>query len=1116
LRPGDNEITVTAFNRKDDGASDSKSIVLTLKDERPVLGQTRPEVFPQIGHLGQVFSIAFSPDGRLAISGSDDKKIKIWDVVTGRLIWTLLGHSRQVVSVVFSPDGRLALSGSDDKTARLWNVATGQVMHILQGHSAMVSSVAFSPDCRLALTGSWDDTLKIWEVVTGREIRTLRGHSNSVASVAFSPDGRLVLSGSRDKTIKVWDVASGQIIKTLEGHSDMVMSVAFSPDGRIAISGSYDKTVKLWDVDKGQEVRTLRGHSQVLRRVAFSQNGRLALSGDADQTLKVWDVNTGRELKTLGGGHTGGIVAVAFSPDGRLVLSSGWDWAIKLLDTGTGQEIRTLGGGYANWILSVAVSPDGRVALSGSGDKTIKVWDLASGRQVKTLEGHSGWVKSVAFSPDGRLAVSGSSDRTVKIWDLDSGQELRTIRGDADNLGFNSVAFSSDGKFVLSAGWITHSVSPLKSDQIVKVWDVASGQEIRTLNGHRRMGERAFSPDGRLALFDSDDKKSVKVLDLSSGKVVQLLRGYIPSRGAFSSDGRLILFGQSDGTINLWDVESNREMWKLRAHEQRTLLGYENQITELAFSSDNRLAITGSGLGEVKVWDVTYGHEILALGGHGDWVSSVSFSPDGRLAISGSGDGTVRVWDVASGQELNQMVGFNEGEWVTITPEGYYAASLRGHEFLNVRWKNSVYGINQFYDVFYRPDIVEQKLKGKDISDLITVTIEDAIKKPPPEVEFIGAPKTTTKSSETISYKVKSAGGGIGEIRVFHNGKLIQSDGHYRNRAGAQQKNNRIEDLNSSAIYAQLRGIALIERTVPSPIVSRSKGNIYEGAVEIEPVAGENIVSIAAFNADNTVQSYMKSVTFQAEVKLLTPHLYILAIGTDRYKYHRINLKYAAKDASEITSMLVKEAGVAFDPGNVHHQVLVDEQATKPKILSKIEELAKKTRPTDTFILFVAGHGILTGDQYFMVTHDYDGNLGDDCLISSNEIVEASKKLKALNQLIIFDTCHAGGVDHVINGLYDARMSVLARKMGLHVYAAASSVQEAIDGYRGNGLFSHTLLKGLNNNRTADQNTDSQVSVVELGQYSKTQTAEISTRIGHRQIPLIISFGRDLSLYRLR
>ena len=137
-------------------------------------------------------------------------------------------------------------------------------------------------------------------------------------------------------------------------------------------------------------------------------------------------------------------------------------------------------------------------------------------------------------------------------------------------------------------------------------------------------------------------------------------------------------------------------------------------------------------------------------------------------------------------------------------------------------------------------------------------------------------------------------------------------------------------------------------------------------------------------------------------------------------------------------------------------------------------------------------------------------------MISSNEIVEMSKKIKSLSQLLIFDTCHAGGVDTIISGLYDARMSVLAKKMGLHIYASAGDKQAAMDGYQGNGLFTHTLLDGLNNNRDADRNRDGKVSVVGLGGYAKERTANLSREVGHSQMPLIINFGKDYPIYQLR
>jgi hypothetical protein len=207
------------------------------------------------GHSARVVSVAFSPDGRTALSGSWDKTLKLWEVATGKELRTFTGHSDHVLSVAFSPDGRTALSGSTfDDTLKLWEVATGKELHTFMGHSDFVFSVAFSPDGHTALSGSgFDDTLKLWEVGTGKELRTFTGYSATgysarVASVAFSSDGRTALSGSHYKTLKLWEVATGKELRTFTGHSGNVNSVAFAPDGRTALSSSDDNTLKLWDL----------------------------------------------------------------------------------------------------------------------------------------------------------------------------------------------------------------------------------------------------------------------------------------------------------------------------------------------------------------------------------------------------------------------------------------------------------------------------------------------------------------------------------------------------------------------------------------------------------------------------------------------------------------------------------------------------------------------------------------------------------------------------------------------------------------------------------------------------------------------------------------------------
>ncbi|MEB3278701.1 MAG: WD40 repeat domain-containing serine/threonine-protein kinase [Lyngbya sp.] len=239
------------------------------------------------GHSNLVRSVAFSPDGRILASGSDDKTIKLWDVSTRREIVTLRGHLSLILSVAFNQDGSILASGSSNNTIKLWDVSTRMQIATLIGNPYSVNSVAFNQDGHILASGSDDNTIKLWDVKTQTEITTLKGHSHWVRSVAFSPDGRILASGSSDKTIKLWDVQTHQQIAYLT-HSDSVWSVAFSPDGQILASGSSDKTVKLWDVKTQTEITTLKGHSDWVKSVVFSPDGNTLASGSSDNTIKLW------------------------------------------------------------------------------------------------------------------------------------------------------------------------------------------------------------------------------------------------------------------------------------------------------------------------------------------------------------------------------------------------------------------------------------------------------------------------------------------------------------------------------------------------------------------------------------------------------------------------------------------------------------------------------------------------------------------------------------------------------------------------------------------------------------------------------------------------------------
>ncbi|MDE0086422.1 MAG: trypsin-like peptidase domain-containing protein [Candidatus Poribacteria bacterium] len=300
------------------------------------------------GHTYHVYSVSFSPDGRMLASGSADNTIRLWESQSGMPIKILTGHTWTVWSVGFSPDGRTLVSASHDQTVRLWDLQSGIQKKILKGHTDVVYSVGFSPDSRTlasASGGPWptaDNTIWLWDAATGVFKKSLNGHVKSIESVSFSPDGKTLASGGWDDTVRLWNVSTGKLLKTLKGHSAEVTSVSFIPDGLILASGGGfgDNTVRFWDVATGKHKTTLEGHTGSVQSIVFSPDGKTLASGSGDFTVRLWDVQTSKQKITLTG-HTSDVRTVAFSPDGKTLASGSMDNTIRLWRVSSEQSINT-------------------------------------------------------------------------------------------------------------------------------------------------------------------------------------------------------------------------------------------------------------------------------------------------------------------------------------------------------------------------------------------------------------------------------------------------------------------------------------------------------------------------------------------------------------------------------------------------------------------------------------------------------------------------------------------------------------------------------------------------------------------------------------------------------
>jgi WD40 repeat protein len=1024
----------------------------------------KPELVVATGHWGRVTSLAFSPDGSVLASGSQaDSTIRLWELATGRELRTLTGHEFGISSLAFSKDGSLLASASSDRTIKLWEVASGRELRTVTTYNRFAYVVQFSPDGRLLATVG-DDSVDLWEIGSWRKIRTIVG--SGPHAVAFSPKERLLasagLTGPFDYahpddakwSIRLWDIDTGQEVRELPRQPYGISTVAFSPDGRVLASGGA--SLKLWDVTSGLEIRTLNGHTSAVEAVAFSQDGLLA-TASRDKTVRLWEASTGRAIRTLDGGHDNFDNCIAFSPDGTLLasVSERSTSAVTIWDVKTGQDLGNLMG-YDHPFMSVTFQKDGRLRAAAGSNQTLQLWDLVGGG-LRTLNGHNDLVDSANFSADGRMLASLSGDGAVKVWDVETGR-ASPVAPRIDNS--NPFVLSPDGRLLAT---VTGN-----DKNIVKLWDVASGRELHALSGDAGViGAVVFSPDGRL-LASAGQGSGVTIWDVSTGRDVNKFAAEAGEL-AFSPDGRMLASSVDDGLV-IWDVASGRSL--------RTLPAHLGEVRALAFSADGRLLASAGSERAIKLWDVTAGRELRTLTAGND-VDFVQFSPDGRFLISLDWTGSIMLWDV-QGTELARIVGLNDRDWAVVDPEGRYDASQAGMELMHWTVGVETISLNQLKDRYFDPGLLAKVLglNKEPLRDVIGFTDVKLF----PEVESADA----VPGRDGLQIRLRNRGGGIGRVQVFVNGKELQGDA-------------RGPGVNPDAVEATLT-------------LDLSGAHWKPGE--------QNDIRIVCWNREGYLSSRGVSVAWQdsGPPEKAPPELYAIVAGISDYAAPDFRLHFAAKDATDFARALKVAGSRLFGQERVHLSLLSsasDEAGARPtkENLAKAFEAARKSKPGDVLVVYLAGHGVAIHDTYAYPTEEArtldlaDPDIRRQTSVTSEELVTWIKAIPALHQVMILDTCAAGAAQRSLMEKRDLpsdqirAIDRLKDRTGFFVLMGSAADASSYEASQfGQGLLTYSLLQGM---RGAALRDNKFVDVSKLFEYAADEVPQLALNIGGLQRPLI-------------